>query len=143
MTQQFFEYVDDTNREKVHNRRIAYAYLFPILDPQGSRDQFYYNIEKHYGASDHAVFIAEGIPAAKRATAGQRPPTSDEVASRIKDACAPRPQPIAIRYNMEWKLAPGNHHGIIIFYERTAFSTEQIYQLCAAPRASLPGRAHG
>ncbi len=63
VTQQFFEYVGDTNREKVHNRRLSYSYLFPILDPQGSRDQFYYNIDKHYGASDHAVFLAEGIQA--------------------------------------------------------------------------------
>lgn len=61
--QQFFEYVGDTNREKVQNRRIAYSYLFPILDPQGSRDQFYYNIEKHYGASDHTAFIGNGVPA--------------------------------------------------------------------------------
>jgi aminopeptidase YwaD len=63
VTQQFFEFVGDTNREKVHNRRIAFSYMFPILDPQGSRDQFYFNIDKHYGASDHAVFLAEGIPA--------------------------------------------------------------------------------
>lgn len=63
VTQQFFEFVGDTNREKVHNRRIAYAYRYPILDPQGSRDQFYFNIERHYGASDHAVFISRGIPA--------------------------------------------------------------------------------
>ena len=63
ITQQFFEYVGDTNREKVHNRRLTYGYMFPILDPQGSRDQFYYNIDKHYGASDHAVFLAQGIPA--------------------------------------------------------------------------------
>jgi hypothetical protein len=35
----------------------------PILDPQGSRDQFYFNIEKHYGSSDHTVFLGEHIPA--------------------------------------------------------------------------------
>ncbi len=63
VTQQFFEYVGDTNREKVNNRRIAYSYMFPIVDPQGSRDQFYYNIEKHYGASDHTAFLGHGIPA--------------------------------------------------------------------------------
>ena len=63
VTQQFFEYVGDTNREKVQNRRIAYSYLFPILDPTGSRDQFYYNIEKHYGSSDHTAFLGHGIPA--------------------------------------------------------------------------------
>ncbi|MBI4550996.1 MAG: M28 family peptidase, partial [Candidatus Latescibacteria bacterium] len=56
ITQTFFEYVGDTNREKVHNRGIAYSYMNPILDPTGSRDPFYYNIEKYYGSSDHAVF---------------------------------------------------------------------------------------
>ena len=61
--QQFFEFVGDTNREKVQNRRIAYAYRYPILDPQGSRNQFYFNIERHYGASDHSVFLNYGIPA--------------------------------------------------------------------------------
>lgn len=63
VTQQFFEYVGDTNREKVQNRRVAYSYRYPILDPQGTRDQFYYNIDKHYGSSDHAVFLQSGIPA--------------------------------------------------------------------------------
>jgi aminopeptidase YwaD len=63
VSQQFFEYVGDTNREKVQNRRIAYSYMFPILDPQGSRDQFYYDIEKHYGASDHVVYLGQGVPA--------------------------------------------------------------------------------
>jgi hypothetical protein len=63
VTEQFFDYVGDTNREKVQNRRVAYSYMFPIVDPQGSRDQFYYNIEKHYGSSDHTVFIGQGIPA--------------------------------------------------------------------------------
>lgn len=63
ISQQFFEFVGETNREKVNNRRISYSYSYPILDPQGSRDQFYYNIEKHYGASDHVVYLAQGIPA--------------------------------------------------------------------------------
>jgi len=63
VSQQFFDYVGDTNREKVQNRRLAYGYLFPILDPQGTRDQFTYVIDKHYGSSDHAVFLAQNIPA--------------------------------------------------------------------------------
>lgn len=63
VVEQFFEYVGETNREKIHNRTIAYAYMFPIVDPQGSRDQFYYNIEKHYGSSDHVAFLNDGIPA--------------------------------------------------------------------------------
>jgi hypothetical protein len=60
--QDFFEYLGDTNREKVHNRRIAYAFRKPIFDPNGSRDPFFYQIEKYYGSSDHAVF---NNPAAK------------------------------------------------------------------------------
>ncbi len=63
VTQNFFEYVGDTNREKVQNRAVAYSYRFPILDPQGTRDQFYYSVEKHYGSSDHAVFLQMGVPA--------------------------------------------------------------------------------
>ncbi|MBI3207810.1 MAG: M28 family peptidase [Candidatus Solibacter usitatus] len=62
VAQSFFEYVGDTNREKVQNRRVAYAYRFPILDPQGTRDQFAYSIEKHYGSSDHSVFLSMGVP---------------------------------------------------------------------------------
>lgn len=63
VSQSFFDYVGDTNREKVQNRRVAYAYRFPILDPQGSRDQFNYSIERHYGSSDHSAFLGMGVPA--------------------------------------------------------------------------------
>ncbi|MBT5873257.1 MAG: M28 family peptidase [Candidatus Latescibacteria bacterium] len=56
VTQVFFEYVGDTNREKVHNRSLTYGFMKPILDPTGSRDPFYYNIESYYGSSDHALF---------------------------------------------------------------------------------------
>jgi len=63
VTQQFFEYVGDTNHEKGHNRTVAYNYLFPILDPQGSRDPFLYNIDKHVGGSDHTSFLSHGVPA--------------------------------------------------------------------------------
>ena len=63
ITQSFFDYVGDTNREKVQNRRVAYAYRFPILDPQGTRDQFSYSVEKHYGSSDHSAFLGMGVPA--------------------------------------------------------------------------------
>ncbi len=57
VSRQFFEYVGDTNREKLHNRRIAYAFANPILDPQGTRDPFWYHIEKFYGSSDHQVHL--------------------------------------------------------------------------------------
>jgi hypothetical protein len=57
VSRQFFEYVGETNREKLHNRRIAYAFQNPIVDPSGTRDPFWYNIEKFYGASDHQVHL--------------------------------------------------------------------------------------
>ena len=63
VTGQFFEFVGDTNREKVQNRRVAYGYRYPIFDPQGSRDPFYFNIDKHYGSSDHSVYLNYGVPA--------------------------------------------------------------------------------
>ena len=61
--QQFFEYVGDTNREKVQNRRIAYSFRYPIIDPQGTHDPFYFNIDNHYGSSDHSAFLRFGVPA--------------------------------------------------------------------------------
>ncbi len=56
VTEHFFEYLGDTNREKVHNRRIKYGFMKPVIDPTGSRDPFYYHIESYFGSSDHAVF---------------------------------------------------------------------------------------
>ena len=63
VTQQYFEFTGDTNREKVQNRRVAYSYRYPIIDPQGTHDQFNYIIDRHYGSSDHAVFLNFGVPA--------------------------------------------------------------------------------
>jgi peptidase M28-like protein len=65
VSRQFFEYVGETNREKLHNRRIAYAFSNPIVDPSGTHDPFWYHIEKFYGASDHQVHLdwAPRIPA--------------------------------------------------------------------------------
>ncbi len=63
VTQQYFEYVGDTNREKVQNRSVAYSFRFPIVDPQGTRDPFYFNIDKHYGSSDHSEFLRQNVPA--------------------------------------------------------------------------------
>jgi len=57
VSRQFFEYVGETNREKLHNRSIAYAFQNPIIDPKGTRDPFWYNVEKFYGASDHQVHL--------------------------------------------------------------------------------------
>jgi hypothetical protein len=57
VSRQFFDYVGDTNREKLHNRRIAYAFSNPIVDPAGTHDPFWYHIEKFYGSSDHQVHL--------------------------------------------------------------------------------------
>ena len=57
VSRQFFEYVGETNREKLHNRRIAYAFQNGIVDPSGTHDPFLYNVEKFYGASDHQVHL--------------------------------------------------------------------------------------
>lgn len=54
---QFFEFVGDTNRDKLHNRRTVMGFTEPILDPRGTRDPFWYHIEKFYGSSDHQVFL--------------------------------------------------------------------------------------
>ncbi|TAK16376.1 MAG: M28 family peptidase [Acidobacteria bacterium] len=57
VSRQFFEYVGETNREKLHNRRNGYAFQNPMIDPSGTRDPFNYNIEKFYGSSDHQVHL--------------------------------------------------------------------------------------
>src|SRR3954465_3356699 len=57
VSRQFFEYVGETNREKLHTRRNGYAFQTPMIDPSGSRDPFWFNIEKFYGASDHQVHL--------------------------------------------------------------------------------------
>ena len=55
----FIEYVGETNRQIVNNRPLGFTK--PILSPNGTRDPFYYNIERYYGASDHMVFLDRGI----------------------------------------------------------------------------------
>ena len=54
---QFTEWVGDTNREKVHNRRIAYAFQNPMIDPRGSQDPFRFAVDKFYGATDNQPFV--------------------------------------------------------------------------------------
>ncbi|MGH9314859.1 MAG: M28 family peptidase, partial [Vicinamibacterales bacterium] len=59
----FLEAVADLNRERVRYRHHGYAFTLPVVSPNGTRDQFNVKVEKHYGASDHAVFLQRGIPA--------------------------------------------------------------------------------
>jgi hypothetical protein len=55
----FIEYVGENNRNNIIHRPVAFPR--PILSPAGSKDPFYYNIEKFYGGSDHMVFAEAGI----------------------------------------------------------------------------------
>jgi aminopeptidase YwaD len=57
------DFVGQTNRERVRYRGNGYRFTLPVTAPTGSRDPFYYIVDKYYGASDHAIYIAQGIPA--------------------------------------------------------------------------------
>ncbi len=58
------EFVANLNRERVRYRANGYRFTLPVISPNGSRDPFYYVIDKHYGASDHVVYMNQGIPSA-------------------------------------------------------------------------------
>jgi len=56
------EVIANVNRERVRYRSGGYGFTLPVLSPNGSQDPFYILIDKHYGASDHVVYMANGIP---------------------------------------------------------------------------------
>jgi hypothetical protein len=56
------EVIANLNRERVRFRSEGYGFTFPIVSPGGSTDPFYILIDKHYGASDHVVYMSNGIP---------------------------------------------------------------------------------
>jgi len=55
----FFEFVGETNRDNIINRPVKF--VKPILSPSGSRDPFYYHIDRFSGGSDHTIFLEGGI----------------------------------------------------------------------------------
>jgi Zn-dependent M28 family amino/carboxypeptidase len=57
------KYVAETNRERVRYRSVAYGFTLPVVSQNGSRDPFFVVEDPYYGASDHVVFITQGIPA--------------------------------------------------------------------------------
>ena len=57
--QNVIEYVAHTNREILNNRPRLFTK--PIIAPTGSRDPFQYNIDYHYGSSDHIMFNDWGV----------------------------------------------------------------------------------
>ncbi len=58
------EFIGNLNRERVRYRANGYRFTLPVVAPNGSMDPFYYVIDKHYGASDHVVYMGQGIPSA-------------------------------------------------------------------------------
>jgi aminopeptidase YwaD len=56
------ETIANVNRERVRYRSGGYAFTLPVVAPTGSQDPFYILVEKHYGASDHVVYINNGVP---------------------------------------------------------------------------------
>ena len=62
VAQSMMEFVAANNRERIRFRSNGYAFSYPIVSPNGSRDPFYIQIAKHYGASDHVIYLDHGIP---------------------------------------------------------------------------------
>lgn len=62
VAQNMMEFVAELNRERVRFRSNGYAFTYPVVSPNGSRDPFYIKIDKHYGASDHVTYMQRGIP---------------------------------------------------------------------------------
>ncbi|MCX6226405.1 MAG: DUF4910 domain-containing protein [Bacteroidia bacterium] len=58
VVENYFRYVGETNRTMI---TIWSGYLNRIVAPSGSDDPFYYNIETHFGGSDHEVFNDWGV----------------------------------------------------------------------------------
>lgn len=56
------EVIANLNRERVRYRSGGYGFTLPVLAPTGSQDPFYILVDKHYGASDHVVYMSNGIP---------------------------------------------------------------------------------
>jgi aminopeptidase YwaD len=57
------EWLSDVNQERVRFRDNGYRFTLPVLSPNGSRDPFYVATEKHYGSSDHSLYLSRNVPA--------------------------------------------------------------------------------
>jgi aminopeptidase YwaD len=56
------KYVADLNTERLRFRSSAYGFTLPVVAPTGSHEPFWTLEDTYYGASDHVVFINQGIP---------------------------------------------------------------------------------
>ena len=62
VAQSLMEWVAEVNRERVRFRSNGYWPAMPITSPNGSQDPFYIKVDKHYGSSDHVIYLQNGIP---------------------------------------------------------------------------------
>jgi len=60
--QNMMETIAELNRERVRYRSGGYGFTLPVISPNGSQDPFYIKVDKFYGASDHVVYMGQGIP---------------------------------------------------------------------------------
>ncbi len=60
----YYRFVGEASREKIHGRREINKVPYRIVAPTGVDEPFYYSIETHYGSSDHEIFNdwAVGVP---------------------------------------------------------------------------------
>jgi hypothetical protein len=56
------EFVARTNRERSVYRTHGYGFSLPVVAPTGSGDPFYALVDQQFGASDHRVYLDQGIP---------------------------------------------------------------------------------
>jgi aminopeptidase YwaD len=61
VTENYFRFVGEGNRDRVHNRRYHNSIPHRIVAPFGADEPFHYSIETHYGSSDHVVFGDFGV----------------------------------------------------------------------------------
>ncbi|OQX95588.1 hypothetical protein B6I21_04625 [candidate division KSB1 bacterium 4572_119] len=57
----YYRFVGEASREKIHRRGGVENVAYRIVAPTGVDEPFYYSIEPHYGASDHEVFNSWGV----------------------------------------------------------------------------------
>ncbi len=57
----YYRFVGEGNRERIHNRGNELRIPHRLVAPSGADEPFYYSIETHYGASDHEVFNDWGV----------------------------------------------------------------------------------
>lgn len=61
VVENYYRFVGEGNRNRVHNRRNVNPIPHRIVAPFGADEPFHYSIEMHYGSSDHVVFNDFGV----------------------------------------------------------------------------------